>query len=99
MKWAGDSERRRLTFNNRAKEALSLLLVAAEDGDRDGTPVAAEKFFDQMEIYPGKCASSLRPIDNNVKQGPRRRISASCTKRQEYPTLKWSVRRMFLLQT
>ena len=43
-----------LRFNNRARQALSFLLVPAEDGDKDATPVAAEKLFNQMEIYPGE---------------------------------------------
>ena len=32
---------------------MSLLLVPAKDGDKHGAPFAAEKFFNQMEIYPG----------------------------------------------
>ena len=53
-------------MTNRAKRALSLLLVPAKEGD--GTPVVAEEFFDQMEIYPGKYVFSLRSVsrDNNV---------------------------------
>lgn len=51
--WRGDLERQCLRINNRARQALSLLLVPAKDGDKQGTPVVAEKLFDQMEIYPG----------------------------------------------
>jgi len=61
-RWTGGLGRRSLTLNNRARQALSLLLVPAKDGDKPGTPVAAEKLFDQMEIYPGEHGVSLEPI-------------------------------------
>jgi len=35
--------------------------------------------------------SPISHRDNNARQGPRRRISASYTKRQGYPTTRWSV--------
>ena len=38
-----------LRFDDRARKALSLLLIPTIDGG----PVVAEKLFDQMEIYPG----------------------------------------------
>ena len=84
-RWVGDLEMQCLRFNNRARQALSLLLVPVKDGDKHGTPAAAESFFDQMEIYPGGYAFSLRPTflrDNTARQVPRRHISASYTKRQ-----------------
>lgn len=46
-------ERQRLISSDRARRALSLLLIPAKDGGKRGTPVAAEEFFNQMEIYPG----------------------------------------------
>jgi len=45
-----------------ARKALSLLLVPADNGDKHGTPVAAETMFDQMEIYPGSKKSHFRKI-------------------------------------
>ena len=92
-RWARNLGKRYLIFNDRARKALSLLLVPTENGDEDGAPVAAEKLFDQMEIYPGmqlRLGGSLVKIISNVYQGQRRFTFASCTKRQGYPTLKWS---------
>jgi len=45
-----------------ARQALSLLLVPAKVGDEDGTPIAAEKLFDQMEIYPGSKKAHFRKL-------------------------------------
>ncbi|KAF9653597.1 magnesium-dependent phosphatase-1 [Thelephora ganbajun] len=45
-----------------ARRALSLLLVPAKDGDERGAPVAAEKMFDQMEIYPGSKKAHFRKL-------------------------------------
>ena len=58
--WAGNLGGRHLIFNNRARQALSLLLIPAKDGNEDGTPVAADTFFDQMEIYSGMRLRSYR---------------------------------------
>ena len=65
--------------------------MPANAGDKDGVPVAAEKLFDQMEIYPGvfPLRQITHKMKSNVKQDPRRNISTSYTKRQEYRTLKW----------
>lgn len=64
-KWqANNWEKDRLTTDNRARKALSLLLVPAKD--EDGTPVVAESLFDQMEIYPGARVRTVR--DNKLTQ-------------------------------
>jgi hypothetical protein len=92
-RWAGHLGKQHLISNDRARKALSLLLVPAKSGDKDGGPVAAEKLFDQMEIYPGvdlRSDRSLVKMVCNVNQDLRRSISASCTKRRGYPTQKWS---------
>lgn len=93
VRWAGNlGNRYDLKFNNRARKALSLLLVPVNDGDEQGTPVTAESLFDQMEIYPGMYVSSGRVgAVCNAEQGLKRSIFASCMKRQGYHTLKWSV--------
>ncbi|GJE90662.1 magnesium-dependent phosphatase [Phanerochaete sordida] len=36
-----------------ARQALSLLLVPPQAGDKHGTPKPAIEFFDHLEIYPG----------------------------------------------
>jgi magnesium-dependent phosphatase 1 len=56
-----------------AREALSLLLIPKVRGDdADTQPVAAQSFFDEMEIYPGSivffvhaCLSNLSPIQGS----------------------------------
>ena len=97
----GDLWKRCLSFNNRARKALSLLLVPATDGDKLGTPVVAEKLFDQMEIYPGMLfvRTDLPETISEVEQVLRRHISASYTKQQGYPTLRWSVLRAYFSST
>ena len=43
----------------RARQALSLLLVPPQVGDKPGSPKPAIQFFDHLEIYPGSCTLKL----------------------------------------
>ncbi len=55
-----------------ARQALSLLLVPPQVGDKESPPKPAIEFFDQLEIYPGKhidrkfsdvsCCQSFTPL-------------------------------------
>ncbi|KAH9933701.1 magnesium-dependent phosphatase-1 [Amylocystis lapponica] len=45
-----------------AREALSLLLVPPNAGDKHGAPTPAIKFFDQQEIYPGSKISHFKKL-------------------------------------
>ena len=52
-RWTKNLGKRQLIFDDRARKVLSLLLVHTEGGEEGNATVAAEKLFDQMEIYPG----------------------------------------------
>lgn len=40
----------------RARQALSLLLMPPSKAEPDEVPMVAERFFDEMEIYPSAFA-------------------------------------------
>lgn len=50
----------RRSFSNylcpRARQALSLLLMPPSKAEPDEVPIVAERFFDEMEIYPSAFA-------------------------------------------